>query len=61
MMTGWYVNRVHETASRNCRCCGHALAWVDEVGWVDMAGNSYDMCESDSYGNHQPEPAQRTL
>ncbi len=57
MVTGWYVDRVHERATRRCRHCGHPLAYVDEVGWVDLApGGDYDMCEADPYGNHQAEP-----
>jgi hypothetical protein len=51
-MRGWFVDHVHETATRTCRRCGHPLAWVDEVGWVDTASNAYDMCEADPYGNH---------
>jgi hypothetical protein len=56
-MRGWYVDREHEHATRLCRHCGHPLAWVDEIGWVDMApGDAYDMCEADPYGNHEPRP-----
>jgi len=45
-----------------CRWCGHPLAWVDEVGWVDMApGGAHDMCEADPDGNHQPRPNDRAL
>jgi hypothetical protein len=50
----WFVDEVHETSTRVCRHCRHLLAWVDEVGWVDTTGDTYDMCEGDSYGNHQP-------
>jgi len=54
----WYVDRVQATPTHRCRQCGHPLAWVDEVGWVDLApGNDYDMCEADSFGNHLAEPA----
>jgi len=50
----WYVDHVDEKTSSKCRCCGHPLAWVDQVGWVAMSGGSYDLCEVDPYGNHQP-------
>ena len=50
----WYVDRVKETAERTCLHCGHELAWVDDVGWVELAGETYDLCEADPYGNHQP-------
>ena len=53
-MKAWYVDRVHETTTRVCRHCGHPLAWVDGVGWVDKSNDTYDMCEVDRYGNHQP-------
>jgi hypothetical protein len=53
-MRAWYVDRINETATRTCRGCGHPLAWVDEVGWVDTATGTYDMCEADAYGNHEP-------
>ena len=60
-MKGWYVDNVHERATHSCRHCCHPLAWVDEVGWVDLApGNDYDMCEADPYGNHLPEPSAPT-
>jgi hypothetical protein len=55
-MQRWYVDRVHERTTRRGRRCGHPLAWVDEVGWVDMCDDSYDMCEADPYGNHAPGP-----
>jgi len=50
----WFVDHVQETSTRVCRHCGHPLAWVDEVGWVDTSTDCYDMCVSDPYGNHQP-------
>jgi hypothetical protein len=53
-MSTWYVDRVHEKATQVCHQCGHPLAWVADVGWVDMASDCYDMCEKDPYGNHQP-------
>ena len=55
-MTNWYVDRVHETSTRVCTRCGHPLAFVEGVGWVDMVGGDYDMCEADSYANHLPGP-----
>jgi hypothetical protein len=56
----WYVDRVREVAERTCRQCGRPLDWVDAVGWVDIAGGTYDICEGDRYGNHQPELASET-
>jgi hypothetical protein len=56
-MKAWYVDRVHEKTTCTCGHCGHPLAWVDTVGWVDKASDTYDMCEVDAYGNHQPTPA----
>jgi hypothetical protein len=50
----WCVDDVKETATRVCTHCGHPLAWIDEVGWVDTTGNDYDMCSADPYGNHEP-------
>ena len=56
-MKQWYVDRVDERATRRCGRCGHALAWVDQIGWIDLApGDAYDMCEADPYGNHLAEP-----
>ena len=56
-MKTWYVDYVHETSTAICRHCGVALAWVDGVGWVDNSAGSYDMCEGDPYGSHQPFPS----
>ena len=53
-MKAWYVDHVHEAPTRVCQHCGHPIAWVDAVGWVDTSTASYDMCERDPYGNHQP-------
>jgi hypothetical protein len=53
-MKAWYVDRVRESASRTCTRCGHSLAWVEDVGWVDASAETYDMCEADPYGNHEP-------
>jgi hypothetical protein len=55
-VTNWYVDRVHETSTRVCTRCERPLAFVDEVGWVDNAGDDYDMCEADPYANHLPGP-----
>jgi hypothetical protein len=53
----WYVDHVHETTTAICCHCGVALAWVEEVGWVDNSAGSYDMCDDDPYGSHQPTPS----
>jgi len=38
-----------------CRRCGHTLAQVPDVGWVvDQRAGSYDLCEGDPFGVHDP-------
>ncbi len=54
-MKDWYVDRVVESPTRTCKRCGHPLAWVEDVGWVDTSDDAYDMCEADPYGSHLPE------
>jgi len=51
---GWYVDLVREVSTRVCVHCGQALAFVEDVGWVAVVGDAYDMCEADPYGNHLP-------
>lgn len=44
--------------TRTCRHCGHPLALVPDVGWVvEEPVGSYDLCEADPMGNHDPAPA----
>jgi len=57
---GWYVDLVDEVSTRSCLHCGQPLAYVDDVGWVAVVGDDYDMCARDPYGNHLPGPANRT-
>jgi hypothetical protein len=40
-----------------CRHCGEPLVWVPDVGWVvDEPAGSYDLCEGDPLGLHDPGP-----
>jgi hypothetical protein len=54
VVKAWYVDHVDEATTCICRHCGRPLAWVADVGWVDNSAGSYDMCDGDPYGNHQP-------
>jgi hypothetical protein len=51
-----FVRRGRVSGPREiCNHCGHVIVDVPEVGWVaTAAGDSYDLCSSDSYGNHLP-------
>lgn len=38
-----------------CRNCGQPLVQVPDVGWVvDEPAGSYDLCEGDPLGRHEP-------
>jgi hypothetical protein len=54
-----FARKEHVDGPRStCRHCGQHIVRVPEVGWVDpVAGDSYDVCPGDPFGNHDPAPA----
>jgi hypothetical protein len=49
-----------ESPMRRCRFCGHPIQMYEHVGWVDVTatfrGGTYDMCEVEQWGSHEPQP-----
>ncbi|MCW2834530.1 MAG: hypothetical protein JWN68_2483 [Nocardioides sp.] len=42
----------------NCRFCHEQIVQVSDIGWLDPTpGDTYDLCPSGPYGDHEPSDA----